>query len=184
MENMLIFNIQQTAHRTHDSEGPMYLIITNLLLETVIFLTEIRDKNRYHRHKHLGWSGVDLADFHEELEPEIVHQQVHHHNRNIAHQLLSPTHGRLRESHVFIQPKPGQQRNRKHDAERENMRRDGGGKDSKKRGWEVDDVSECAEQNVIKNKIKHPIEHHISTPACGIPKQFGRHNFSELRHDF
>ena len=90
----------------------------------VIFLPKITDCYRDEGDHHLRWRRVPTPYFHAQFETEIVDRQIDTHDEDISAQLPPAVELRGGEGDVFLQPETGQQRDRKDDAQRRDMRRD------------------------------------------------------------
>lgn len=110
------------------------------------------DNHGDNRHYHLRWSRVDTAHFYKQLQPEIVHQQVHRYNQNISPKLLISTQRRLRKRHVFIQPKSREQSYRENNEQRHYMWREADRREV--RGERQGDIYQfMPHHKIIKNKV-------------------------------
>lgn len=141
-------------------------LVYNLSLKRKILLSKETDNHRNNRHYHLRWSRVDTAHFYKQLQPEIVHQQVHYHNQNISPKLLISTQRRLRKRHVFIQPKSRKQRNWKHYQQCHHVR----SKAYLRRERQSYIHQLMPHHKIIKNKVQYPIQHHVAATTSRIPK--------------
>ena len=95
--------------------------------KSIVFLPQIADDHRDKRDKHLTRRRIPTEGLHAYLEAEIVNRKVYRYNENIPRQLslsgiLTGEFGGF-ESYIFLQPETGQQRNRKDDTQRRDMRR-------------------------------------------------------------
>ena len=95
----------------------------SIFSKRIVFLTKITDCNRDYRDQHLTRRRVPAPNFHAEFETEIVHRQVHRHDEDVTAQLPPAVQTRGCERHIFLQPETRQQRDRKDDTQRRDMRR-------------------------------------------------------------
>ena len=80
---------------------------SNLFIDAkrIIFLTQETDHNRYHGDCHFAGRRIPTQLLHAQFQAEIVNRQTDGYNQNIPQQLSRAVQIRLREGHVFLEPK-------------------------------------------------------------------------------
>lgn len=145
-----------------------------LLAERKILLTKIAEDDSNSRNEHLRGSGVELANFHKELQPDIVDQNIETDNQHIAHELVPATEGRLRKGNVFIEQKTREKRYRESNAEGKDMWRNGQWKTEQRN---IHHISESGEKKMVEKEIEHPVKHHVSSSATSVAEELPRNDF-------
>ena len=95
----------------------------SIFSKRIVFLTEITDNNGNNRDEHFARCRIPPPYLHAQLQTVVVHRQIDNYHQDVAQQLTGSVKVGLRERHIFLQPKSGQQRNRKHDTQSRYMRR-------------------------------------------------------------
>lgn len=132
-------------------------------------MAEVAEKDGNTRDEHLGRSGVELANFYEELESDIVDEDIKRHNEHVAKELIPTLKRRLREGDVFIEPEAREQGYRESNAEGKDVGRNSQGKTE---DGKIDHIAERGEENMVEAEIKHPVEHHIASAATSVAENF------------
>lgn len=134
----------------------------NLFSERKILLPEIRYRHCYHRDDHLRRSRIHAADIYQQFQTEIVDRQIEYNDAYIPNKLPSTVQCRTGEGHVFIQPETRKQSDRKHYAQRSDMRR---------KCHKAQIQHTVPQHKVIHQKIQHPVQHHIARTAYAVPEK-------------
>jgi hypothetical protein len=99
--------------------------LTFLSLESEIFLHQKTKHSSDASSDHFRRRRVEMAYFYEKFEADIVDEDAHCHNKQVAHELRPSSHLRLFEADVSSQPETAEESDRESEHKRRNVGTDG-----------------------------------------------------------